>query len=251
VEQQSREQKVSAAFVTVADTLIDDYDTVTLLQTLVEVCADILATDAGGLLLANAAGQLQLVASTSESADLVEILQLDAGVGPCVDCFTTGKPVTVGDIAGSGSRWPVFREAALGQGFQSVHATPLRLRGTVLGAMNLFSSTVGELNDADIAVAQALADVATIGIIQERIVRDSGIVAEQLQRALQSRVLIEQAKGAVAQTGNISPESAFAMMRKFARDNNVTLSGVCEGVMDRTLEITNSGAASTVKLMRK
>ena len=117
--------------------------------------------------------------------------------------------------------------------------------------MNLFSSTVGELNDADIAVAQALADVATIGIIQERIVRDSGIVAEQLLRALQSRVLIEQAKGAVAQTGNISPESAFAMMRKFARDNNVTLSGVCEGVMDRTLEITNSGAASTVKLMRK
>ncbi|GAB3136025.1 GAF and ANTAR domain-containing protein [Marisediminicola antarctica] len=248
---QSREQKVSAAFVTVADTLIDDYDTVTLLQTLVEVCADILATDAGGLLLANSEGQLQLVASTSDRADLVEILQLDAGVGPCVDCFTTGKPVTVGDIAGSGSRWPVFREAALGQGFQSVHATPLRLRGTVLGAMNLFSTTVGELNDADIAVAQALADVATIGIIQERIVRDSGIVAEQLQRALHSRVLIEQAKGAVAQTANVSPENAFAVMRKFARDNNLTLSGVCEGVMDRTLEITNSGAATTAKLARK
>ncbi|MCY7288571.1 MAG: GAF and ANTAR domain-containing protein, partial [Cryobacterium sp.] len=195
--------------------------------------------------------QLQLVASTSESADLVEFLQLDAGEGPCVDCFDTGKPVTVGDIAGSGSRWPAFRKAALGQGFQSVHATPLRLRGTVLGTMNLFSSTIGALNDADIAVAQALADVATIGIIQERSIRDSGIVTEQLERALQSRVLIEQAKGALAQTANISPESAFAVLRKFSRDNNLTFTGVCEGVMGRTLEITDSGASTTVKMARK
>lgn len=251
MEQQTREQRVSAAFVTVADTLIDDYDMVDLLHTLVEVCADILATDAGGLMLADAAGHLQLVASTSESADLMEILQLDAGEGPCVDCFTTGKPVTVGDIDGDGARWPAFREAALGQGFRSVHATPLRLRGTVLGTMNLFSSTVGELNDADIAVAQALADVATIGIIQERSIRDSGILAEQLQRALQSRVLIEQAKGAVSQIASISPEDAFALLRKFARDNNLTLSIVCERVLDRTLEITNSDAAGAVKLARK
>jgi GAF domain-containing protein len=239
MDQQSREQKVSSAFVTVADTLIDDYDMVDLLHTLVEVCADILDTDAGGLMLSSANGQLQLVASTSESADLVEILQLDAGEGPCVDCFRTGRSVTVGDIAESGSRWPAFREAALGQGFQSVHATPLRLRGTVLGAMNLFSSTVGELNAADIAVAQALADVATIGIIQERSIRDSGILAEQLQRALQSRVLVEQAKGAVSQQASISPEEAFAALRKFARDNNLSLSKVCERVMARTLDISN------------
>jgi GAF domain-containing protein len=245
--QLSREQKVSAAFVKVADTLIAGYDIVDLLQTLIEECADILDTDAGGLMLADLAGELQLIASTSESADLVEVLQLSAGAGPCVDCFVTGKPVTVGDIAATGEKWPAFKEAALGQGYRSVHATPLRLRGLVLGTMNLFSSKVGELNEADISVAQALADVATIGILQERTIHDSSILAEQLQRALQSRILIEQAKGAVAQIASISPDKAFAVLRTYARNNNLTLSLVCEGVLDRSLDITVAGATAKLK----
>lgn len=246
----SREKKVSAAFVKLADTLIDGYDIVDLLQNLVEECTDILDTDAGGLMIADAAGELQLIASTSESADLVEVLQLSAGAGPCVDCFVSGKRVTVGDIAASGEQWPAFKAAALGQGYRSVHATPLRLRGIVLGTMNLFSSKVGELNEADISVAQALADVATIGILQARTIHDSGILAEQLQRALQSRILIEQAKGAVAQIASISPDHGFAVLRKYARTNNLTLSAVCEGVLDRTLDIAGVGEDTNLKPVR-
>lgn len=198
-------------------------------------------------MLADPGGELQLIASTSESADLVEVLQLSAGAGPCVDCFVTGKPVTVGDIAATGEKWPAFKEAALGQGYRSVHATPLRLRGLVLGTMNLFSSKVGELNEADISVAQALADVATIGILQERTIHDSSILAEQLQRGLQSRILIEQAKGAVAQIASISPDEAFAVLRTYARNSNLTLSLVCEGVLDRSLDITVAGATAKLK----
>ncbi|MBG6107938.1 GAF and ANTAR domain-containing protein [Frigoribacterium sp. CG_9.8] len=247
METLTREEKVTAAFVMVADTLIDDYDTIELLHTLVEVCADILATNAGGLMLADDSGQLQLVASTTESAGLVEILALNAGTGPCIDCFKTGKSISIGDLASTDPRWPVFREAALEQGFRSVHATPLRLRGTVLGTINLFSSAVGELNLADVAIVQALADVATIGIIQQHSIRHSKALAEQLQIALQSRVLIEQAKGAVAQSAETTPESAFTFLRKYARDNNLTLRGVCERVLDRTLTITNSDEAVATK----
>jgi GAF domain-containing protein len=243
---QIREQQVVAAFVRAADTLVVGYDMVDLLHTLVDDCAHILAVDAGGLMLADSTGQLELIASTSESADLVEVMQLNAGEGPCVDCFNTGLPVTVGDIAHSDDKWPAFQKAALSQGFRSVHATPMRLRGTVIGTINLFGRSVGELNAADIAVAQALADIATISILQERSVRDSDMLAAQLQRALQSRILVEQAKGAVAQLTSISPDQAFAVLRTFARNNNLALSVVCQGVIDRTLDIVGLTASTTL-----
>jgi GAF domain-containing protein len=233
----SRETKLSAAFVTLADTLIADFDVVDLLQTLVEQCAEILDTQAAGLMLVDGSGQLQLVASTSEETSLVEIMQLNAGAGPCVDCFTTGAPVTIGDIDKMATRWPAFREEALKQGFRSVHATPLRLRGQILGAMNLFSVHVGELNPEDISVAQALADVATIGMLQERSIRESGIVAEQLQHALDSRILIEQAKGVVSEHAGMTMDAAFAALRSYARDHNLTLGVVASGAIDRTVDV--------------
>src|SRR4051812_5810788 len=154
----TRETRLNAAFVAVADTMTEDFDVVDLLHTLVEECTEILDAEAGGLMLVDADGELQLVASTSESAELVEVMQLDGGVGPCVDCFATGEAISVGDIAAAGDEWPVFRAAALAQGFLSVHATPLRLRGEVIGAMNLFGTSVGELTRRDADVAQALAD---------------------------------------------------------------------------------------------
>jgi GAF domain-containing protein len=187
---ETREAKLSAAFVKLADTLIADFDVVDLLHWLVEECTQILDTQAGGLLLA----------STSEEAELVEILQLAAGGGPCLDCFRMGKPVTVGDIGAESAKWPRFSAEALKQGFRSVHATPLRLRGQTIGTMNLFSTHVGQLAPADITVAQALADLATIGILQERNIRSANVVSEQLQHALDSRILIEQAKGVLAAT---------------------------------------------------
>jgi GAF domain-containing protein len=234
----SREQRINAAFVAVADTLTADYDLIDLLHTLVGVCADVLDVDAAGLVLADDDGDLQVLASTSEQADLVEVMQLAAGAGPCVDCFRTGTVVDIADIAESGGRWPEFQAAAIGQGFRAVHATPMRLRGQVLGAMNLFSVDPGNLNDADAAVAQALADVATIGILQERSIRETGIVAEQLRWALESRVIIEQAKGVLSALDGVGVDEAFDRLREYARNHNLTLRAVAEGVTARTLDVS-------------
>jgi GAF domain-containing protein len=237
MEENSREHRINDAFVTVADTLIADYDVIDLLHTLVEVCASVLDVDGGGLLLADDSGDLQLAASTNEQADFVEIMQLAAGAGPCLDCFSTGVAVSVADIAAEGAQWPDFQAAAKKQGFAGVHATPLRLRGQTLGAMNLFRKQTGVLNAPDAAVAQALADVATIGILQERSIRETTIVTGQLQRALESRVLIEQAKGVLSAMGGMDVDEAFQSLRSYARRNNLTLSAVAEGVTSRTLDV--------------
>ena len=235
----TRESKLSAAFVKLADTLFTEFDVIDLLHLLVGQCTDILDTQAGGIMLADPTGQLQLAASTSEEAELVEIFQLAAGEGPCLDCFRTGAPVTVGNIEADGGPWPTFSTEALKFGFRSVHATPLRLRGQVIGTMNLFSHHVGALVSEDIAVAQALADVATIGILQERHIRNVNVVAEQLQRALDSRILIEQAKGVLAATLNTTMNDAFALMRTYARDRNLPLRQVADDVITGRSDVRN------------
>lgn len=237
----SRESRLNAAFVMVADTLTDDYDVVELLHTLVSECTEIVDANAGGLMLLDAAGDLQVVASTTESAELVEVLQLAAGVGPCLDCFATGTQVSVPDIAAT-DRWPAFRQEALARGFLSAHAIPMRLRGDTIGTMNLFSASIGALSDRDAAAAQALADVATIGILQQRVSAHAQIVAEQLQRALDSRVLIEQAKGAIAQANGTSMDESFAVLRRYARDRNLTLHAVAEAITSRSLHASELAA---------
>jgi GAF domain-containing protein len=234
----TREARIGAAFVAVADTLTKDFDVVDLLHTLVESCTSILDVDAGGLMLADPQGELQLVASTSEGADLVEIMQLDAARGPCIECFTTGIAISVANIEASGRRWPEFQAEALRMGYLSVHATPMRLRGQVIGTMNLFGTRTVELSARDAAVAQALADVATIGILQDRVLRESHLLAEQLHRALDSRVLIEQAKGVIAQSTSASMDEAFAVLRNYSRNHNVTLRSVAESITTRTLEVS-------------
>ena len=234
---ETRESKLSTAFVRLADTLVADFDVVDLLHWLVEECTNILDTQAGGLMLVDPAGVLQLVASTSEEAELVEVFQLAAGDGPCLECFRTGTPVTAGDIESDGARWPEFRDEALRLGFRSVHATPMRLRGQTIGTMNLFSFNVGKLAQSDIAVAQALADVATIGILQERSIRSANLVSEQLQHALDSRILIEQAKGVIAATTGLSMTDAFAAMRLYARERNLPLRQVADDVIARRIEV--------------
>jgi GAF domain-containing protein len=233
----TRETRLNAAFVKLADTLIDDYDIVDLLHTLVEECTAIFDVQAGGLMLADADGQLQLLASTSEKADLVEIMQLNAGHGPCVECFETGKSVAIPDIANSGNRWPEFRAEALRQGFHSINATPLRLRGQTIGTLNLLSTSVGDMSARDTLAAQALSDVATIGILQERLIKERGIVADQLQRALDSRVLIEQAKGVLSEFASINVDEAFGVMRAYARGHNMRLHDVAEGIVGRIISV--------------
>lgn len=218
-----------------ADALVGDYDVVDLMHTLVEESVRLLDATAAGLLLADATGELQVLASTSEESHLVEVLQQEAGAGPCVDAYITGRVVTISDIRADGGRYPDFQAAALSQGFNSVHAIPMRLRPRTIGALNLFRTAVGELTAEDAAIGQALADVATIGILQERAVRENAVVNEQLQRALNSRVLIEQAKGVIAQSSNVDMNEAFIRLRVYARAHEDTLHVTAEKVINRTL----------------
>lgn len=233
----SRAERVSAAFVRITDTLVADYDVLDLLHALVEASVDLLDAAAAGLLLADPHGALQVLASTSERSQLVEILQLEAGSGPCVESYRTGTPVVVEDIRSLSGRWPEFQAAALSQGFRSVHAVPMRVHGKTIGAMGLFGEHPGALSREDSAIGQALADVATISILQERTLRESALVNEQLQRALNSRVLIEQAKGVIAYTAGVDMEEAFRRLRTFARANNKTLHDTASQVIDRTLSL--------------
>jgi GAF domain-containing protein len=236
----SREARINEAFVKVADTLMDSYDVVDLMSTLVHQCTELLAYESGGLLVAGPDGQLELIASTSEDAEFVEVMQLAAGAGPCVDCFATGAAVSIADIETEGERWPLFRAAALERGIRSIHATPMRLRGKVIGTMNLLGAKVGRLNARDTALAQALADVSIIGLLQERVFRDSSIITEQLQLALDTRILIEQAKGVLAVTRSMSMDEAFVALRNHARTNKSSLRSIAAGVVNRTIEISES-----------
>ena len=237
MKEASREKRINEAFVTLANTLMDSYDVVDLLSTLMKECVDLLDVQAGGLLLSDGEGNLELVASTSEEATFVEIMTLAAGAGPCVESFETGRPVASADIEETGDRWPEFRLAAAQSGFRSAHATPMRLRGQVIGAMNLMSTSVGTLNERDEALAQALADVATLGILQERSQRDPHFVTEQLHLALDSRVMVEQAKGVLAHTQKATMDDAFNMLRNYARAGNQSLREVAEGVVARTIDV--------------
>jgi len=233
----TREGQLVETFVTLADTLVVGYDVVELLHTLVDKCVSLFEASAAGIILAAEAGELEVVASTNERSRLVEILQLRSGSGPCVECITTGRAVAVADIDAVGPKWPRFRAGSLEQGFASMRAVPLRLRATTIGSLNLFWDRRGGLGEEHALTVQALADVATIGILQERAIRESDVARQQLQHALSSRVLIEQAKGVLAFTHNVDMDEAFALLREHARSNGEALVAVAERVVNRTISI--------------
>ncbi|MGH3767120.1 MAG: GAF domain-containing protein [Pseudonocardiaceae bacterium] len=231
-----REQMLSRAFVALADTLVDDYDIIDLLDRLVSYSVDLLAADAAGLLLVDEQRTLRVVASSSGDAELMELLQLEADEGPCLECVRNGSPVSAADLADAASRWPGFVAAVAQRGaFRSVHALPLRLRGEAIGALNLFHRQPGPLPEADLALGQALADVATIGILSERAIRRGEVLSEQLQIALNNRVIIEQAKGVLAQHGGLSMHAAFDRLRSYARGRNERLTEVARRVVEGDL----------------
>lgn len=234
---ETREKRLTAAFVALADTLVAGYDMVDLLQTLVETCSDLLDASAAGLMLADGSGELSVVASTSEGSELVDLMQLRDGYNPSIECYETGSVVAVRDVAGLDGAHPDFRERVTSQGFHSLYVVPLRLRGTVIGSLSLFRDRVGDLSEEDAAVVQGLADVATIGILHERAVRESDVAQEQLQRALNSRVLIEQAKGVIAQVRGVDMDEAFRSMRAYARAHGVKLHEVAEKIVTREISI--------------
>ncbi|MHA6695918.1 GAF and ANTAR domain-containing protein [Homoserinimonas sp. A520] len=233
----TREARLAELFVTLADTLVGGYDIVELLHLLVEECSSLLDVADAGIVLADEAGKLQLMASSSRRSDRFEVLQLGLNDGPCVESFATGAVVVVEDFDAADGRWPQLRDFALAQGLRSVRAVPLRLRESTIGAMNLFRERPGRLNSDDAATAKALVDVATIGILHERTIRDQEVVTAQLQHALQSRVLIEQAKGVVSQARNVPTDEAFQWLREYARNHNVRLRELAEGVITRRFSV--------------
>ena len=232
----AREQRLAEVFVELADTLVEEFDVVDFLQMLTERCVELVDTDAAGLMLDDQRGDLQVVAYTTEPARLLELFELQKAEGPCVDCFATGRIIANVDLADSRSRWPVFTEAALRSGFTYSHALPLRLRRQVLGALNLFTVERQALTDDHLAVAQGMADIATIGLLHERALRDQVLLAEQLQTALHSRILIEQAKGVLSARAGLSVSDAFNRMRTHARRTGEQLTAVAEAVVAGRLE---------------
>jgi len=229
----SREQQLIEAFVEAADTLVDDFDVIDFLHTTAQRCVQLLAVDAAGVMLADQRGRLQATAASSENARLLELFELQTDTGPCLDAFRTGAPVVNADLQAGTERWPQFAEAARLTGFVSVHALPMRLRSTVIGVLNLFCAHPGPLGDADIRTGQALADIATIGILAQRHLRQAELLATQLQHALTSRVVIEQAKGVMAERLGIGVEAAFALLRAHARSHNLGLSDIARDIAIR------------------
>jgi GAF domain-containing protein len=227
----TREQTLTETFVLLADTLVDDYDVVDLLDLLVTSCVSLLNITAAGILLDDQRGNLAVVASSTEETRLLEVFQLQNNEGPCLDCVRMGNPVTSLDIEKESARWPLFVPAAMSAGFRSVTAVPLRLRDQTIGGLNLFRDKTEPVSQDDQRLAQALADVATIGILQRRSTHRSTIIAEQLQHALNSRVVIEQAKGVLAERKQVTMDAAFDSLRHHARSHNLKLTDVALAVV--------------------
>ena len=213
-------ERLAEVFVEVADTLVDDFDLIEFLQMITARTAELIGVPAVGLLLADAHGQLQVMAASDEATRLLELFQLQIREGPCLDAYATQIPVVNADLRTAGGRWPAFAPQATAIGYRSVHALPLRLRAKVIGALNLFGTQAGGLEPGDVRVVQALADVATIGLLQERAIHHGEVLTEQLQHALTSRVVIEQAKGVLARAHDVDVDRAFDLLRSYARNHN-------------------------------
>jgi GAF domain-containing protein len=232
----TREADVVEALVEMADTLVDDYDVVDLLTGLADRCVSLLDVSAAGVMLASPEGSLGLVASSSEAMRLLELFELQTQEGPCLDAFRTGQSVEHENLQAGSGRWPSFSAAALQAGFASALALPLRLREATLGALNLLRVTRTPMDEADVVVARAFADLATLSIIQHRTAAESQRLNEQLSAALTSRVVIEQAKGVIAERAGVDLAEAFSRLRSHARNHNRRLTDVARAAIDGTLD---------------
>jgi transcriptional regulator with GAF, ATPase, and Fis domain len=236
---------LSETFVELTDTLVAGFDVIDFLHVLTDRSVQLLDVSAAGLLLADPRGELRVVAASSEAARLLELFQIQNDQGPCLDCFRSGRPVAAADLAAAATRWPRFAPAARQAGFAAVQALPMRLREQVIGALNLFRADPGALAPADIRVGQALADVATISLLHERSMRHNDTLNEQLQTALNSRVIIEQAKGKLAERLGVDMDQAFSLLRDRARVSNRRLSDLARAFVDGTEPLTGLNASRT------
>jgi transcriptional regulator with GAF, ATPase, and Fis domain len=241
-----REYRVARAFVSLADTMIDEFDLAEFLHMLVEQCVDLLEVDAAGVLLDDQRGGIRMAAASSEKAELLEVFAADTQGGPCVESVRTGQPVFSTDLAAEAERWPRFAAAADACGFAAAHALPMRLRGDVIGALSLLKVDADGVHPMSEELGQALADVATIAILQQRSIDHGEILTEQLQTALNTRVVIEQAKGMIAaHSGTLTPEQAFTALRGYARAHHERLSDLARTVIDGTADVATITAHGT------
>lgn len=232
-----REALIVNTLVELADNLVDHFDIIDILTLLSDRCVEALDVDAAGVMLASPGGELQFVASSSESMRVLELFQIQTNEGPCVDCYHSGAPVVNVALGEVNGRWPLFTPRAIAQGFHSVHSLPLRLRGRTIGALNLFRTSQGPMeDDDDVAAAQGLAHVATIAILQHRAMLDATTLNEQLDHALTSRVVIEQAKGIIAEATRCGMDQAFGRLRAHSRNHNEGLTGVASAIVAGTLD---------------
>lgn len=233
----AREAMLGRTFVELADTLVEGFEVLDFLFLLCQRCAEVLAVDAVGVLLAPPGGDLRLSAASNEESELLELFDLQQQEGPCYDAFVTGVPVSHGDIAEVEDRWPTFVPRALKAGYRAVYGFPLRLRDDVIGALNMFRAEPGDFDSADVLAGRAMADIATIGIMHERVIREAELRAEQVQHALDSRVAVERAKGVLAERHRLSLGEAFTVLWDYARRNDRPLSQVCSEIVDGTLSL--------------
>jgi GAF domain-containing protein len=233
------EMLLSQTFVQLADSLVDDFDIIELLTLLSDRCVEMFDAGAAAILLGDQRGTLQVVAASTEQARLLELFQLQNDEGPCLECFSSGEAIVSGDLA-TVDRWPLFGREAQAAGFRSVQAFPLRLRAVVIGTLNIFMRNRVALSDEDLGLCQALADVATIAILQNQAATEAQTVNGQLQRALDSRIAIEQAKGILAERAHIDMPDAFSQLRQYARNNNLQLSEVATALVEGTLNLTDA-----------
>lgn len=229
--------RLVATCVDLADTLSQDFDLVEFLYTLVERCVELLDVSAVGLMLADDRGRLRVMASSTEEMRLLELFQLQNQEGPCLECYQGGQAVDEPDLAAAAhERWPRFASEAIRRGLRAGHALPMRLRTQTVGALNLFHADPGGLHPGDIEIAQGLVDVATIGLIQVQLHRRREVLLDQVRTALDARVMIEQAKGILAEDHQISPTAAFALLRVHARDHHRRLTELAHAVIEHAPE---------------
>jgi GAF domain-containing protein len=235
----SREATLIRTLVEIADNLVDDFDVIDVLTVLSHRCVEVIDVHSAGVMLVTPAGELQVIASSNEAMRILELFELQSDEGPCIDCFQRGNAVVNVELSKVHERWPHFAQRAIGSGFYSVHALPMRSRGLTLGALNMFRVTPGPLNAEDIAVAQALADVATIAIIQHQTSIGATELIAQLNEALNSRIIIEQAKGKVSESSGLDMAASFQRLRYHARNHNVRLTDLARSVADGGMASTS------------
>jgi transcriptional regulator with GAF, ATPase, and Fis domain len=238
-------QLLSETFVELTDTMVAGFDMIDFLHVLTDRSAKLLDVSAAGLLLADPRGELRVVAASSEAARLLELFQLQNDQGPCLDCFRRGQPVAAADLNAEAQRWPRFAAAAREAGFAAVQALPMRLRDQIIGALNLFRADPGTFDPGDVRIGQAMADVATISLLHERSMRQSDTLNEQLQTALNSRVVIEQAKGKLAERLGLDMAQAFSLLRDYARARNRRLSELAQAFVDGSESLTSLTTTSS------